>query len=151
MFAVVKTGGKQYRVTEGDVIRVEKLAGETGSTISFDEVLMLGTEGDVTVGTPLISGASVKAEVLDQRKDKKIVVFKKKRRHNYRRTKGHRQEITVLRVTEIAAKAKKAAPKKAEAATDEAGTEKKAAPKKAAPKKAAPKKAASTKKDADTK
>ncbi len=148
MFAVVKTGGKQYRVTEGDVIRVEKLAGETGSTISLDEVLMLGSEGDVTVGTPLIAGASVKAEVLDQRKDKKIVVFKKKRRHNYRRTKGHRQEITVLRVTEIAAKAKKAAPKKAAPKAEEADTEKKAAPKKAAPKKAAPKKAA-TKKDAD--
>lgn len=101
MFAVVKTGGKQYRVTEGDVIRVEKLADEAGKTIEFNDVLMVGDADGVTVGTPLVAGATVKAEVLEQKKDKKIVVFKKKRRHNYRRTKGHRQQITVLRVTGI--------------------------------------------------
>lgn len=101
MYAVVKTGGKQYRVSAGDVIRVEKLAGETGETITLDTVLMLGDDKDVTLGEPLVKGASVSAEILDQRKDTKIVVFKKKRRQNYRRTKGHRQNITVLRVTGI--------------------------------------------------
>ena len=101
MYAVVKTGGKQYRVSAGDVIRVEKLAGETGETITLDTVLMLGDDTNVTLGEPLVKGASVSAEILDQRKDTKIVVFKKKRRQNYRRTKGHRQNITVLRVTGI--------------------------------------------------
>lgn len=101
MFAVIKTGGKQYKVAEGDVLRVEKLDGEIGSTVKFDEVLMVGTDGGVEVGAPIVKGASVEAEVLDQRKDKKIVVFKKKRRHNYRRTKGHRQQISVLRITGI--------------------------------------------------
>ena len=82
MFAVVKTGGKQYRVAEGDVIRVEKLAGDTGSTVTLEDILMVGGDAGVKVGSPLVSGASVTAEVLDQRKDKKITVFKKKRRHN---------------------------------------------------------------------
>ncbi|WP_317279125.1 50S ribosomal protein L21 [Kordiimonas aquimaris] len=137
MFAVVKTGGKQYRVTEGDVIKVEKLEGETGKNVTLDQVLMVGDDKGVKVGEPLISGTVVTAEVLEQKKDKKITVFKKKRRHNYRRKKGHRQEITVLRVNAIGA-AKKAAPKKAEAKAEE-----KAAPAKKAPaKKAAPKKAA---------
>lgn len=136
MFAVVKTGGKQYRVTEGDVIKVEKLDGETGKNITLDEVLMIGDDKGVKVGEPLIKGANVTAEVLEQKKDKKITVFKKKRRHNYRRKKGHRQEITVLRVKSIAATAaKKAAPKAAE----EKAPAKKAAPKKAPVKKAAPK------------
>lgn len=150
MFAVVKTGGKQYRVTEGDVIKVEKLDGEAGKTITLDEVLMTGDDKGVKVGEPLIKGAAVTAEVLEQKKDKKITVFKKKRRHNYRRKKGHRQEVTVLRVKSIGA-AKKAAPKKAE---EKAAPEKKAAPKKAAAKpaakkapakKAAPKKTAAKK------
>jgi large subunit ribosomal protein L21 len=120
MFAVVKTGGKQYRVNEGDVLRVEKLDGEVGKKVTLDEVLMVGDDKSLKVGEPLVKGAKVTAEVVDQRKDKKIVVFKKKRRHNYRRKKGHRQEITVLRVTKIAgAAAKKAAPKKkAEAAAE---------------------------------
>ncbi|MCJ9427870.1 50S ribosomal protein L21 [Kordiimonas marina] len=112
MFAVVKTGGKQYRVAEGDVIKVEKLAGDAGATVTLDEVLMVGDEKGVKVGEPLIDGASVTATVLEQKKDKKIIIFKKKRRQNYRRKKGHRQEITVLRVTGIAAAAKKKAPAK---------------------------------------
>jgi large subunit ribosomal protein L21 len=113
MFAIVKTGGKQYRVTVGDVVKVEKLDGEVGKTITIDEVLMVGDDKGVKVGEPLVKGAKVTFDVLEQKKDKKIVIFKKKRRHNYRRKRGHRQEITVLRVTKIAgAAAKKAAPKK---------------------------------------
>lgn len=103
MFAIVKTGGKQYRVNEGDVLKLEKLEGASGSTVKFDEVLMVGSDKDVTVGAPLVKGASVEAEILDQIKGDKITVFKKKRRHNYRRKKGHRQLITVVRVTKIAA------------------------------------------------
>ncbi len=124
MFAVVKTGGKQYRVAEGDVIKVEKLEGEAGKKIKLEEVLMIGDGKGVKVGEPLIKGANVTAEVLEQKKDKKITVFKKKRRHNYRRKKGHRQEITVLRVTKIAATAAKKAPaKKAEPKTKKAAAE----------------------------
>ena len=143
MFAVVKTGGKQYRVAEGDVIKVEKLEGEAGKNITLDEVLMIGDDKGVKVGEPLLEGANVTAEVLEQKKDKKITVFKKKRRHNYRRKKGHRQEITVLRVKAIAATAaKKAAPKAAPKAADEKAPAKEAAPKKAPAKAAAPKAAA---------
>ena len=101
MFAVVKTGGKQYRVAKDDVIKVEKLDGEVGKSVVLDQVLMVGDEKGVTVGEPLVEGTAVTAEVLEQKKDKKITVFKKKRRHNYRRKKGHRQNITVLRITEI--------------------------------------------------
>lgn len=102
MFAIVKTGGKQYRVAEGDVIKVEKLEGDAGATVTLDDVLMIGDDKGVKLGEPTLKGAKVTAEVLEQKKDKKIVVFKKKRRHNYRRKKGHRQELTVLRVTKIA-------------------------------------------------
>ncbi|MCK0068288.1 MULTISPECIES: 50S ribosomal protein L21 [Kordiimonas] len=116
MFAIVKTGGKQYRVTEGDVVKVEKLDGEVGKSITLDEVLMVGDDKGVKVGEPLVKGANVTAEVLEQKKDKKVTVFKKKRRHNYRRKVGHRQEVTVLRVTKIAKTAKKAAKKTEEAA-----------------------------------
>ena len=112
MFAVVKTGGKQYRVSEGDVIKVEKLDGEVGKPVVLDQVLMVGDEKGVTVGEPLVAGTAVTADVLEQKKDKKITVFKKKRRHNYRRKRGHRQEITVLRVTKIAGAAAKKAPAK---------------------------------------
>jgi len=129
MYAVIRTGGKQYKVAKNDVIRVEKLAAEAGKPVSLDEVLLLGDGGQVTVGAPLVDGASVAAEVLDQRKDKKVLIFKKKRRHNYRRKRGHRQEITVLRITDILAKgAKKPAAKakaapKAEAAPEAGGSE----------------------------
>ncbi len=99
MFAVIKTGGKQYRVASGDVIKVEKLEAEAGATIALDQVLMVGD----TIGTPFVSGASVAAEVVAQDRGPKIIVFKKKRRQNYRRKNGHRQDITVLRITEISA------------------------------------------------
>jgi len=101
MFAIVKTGGKQYKVAENDVIIVEKLAGEAGSEITLDQILMVGGEDKVTVGAPLVDGASVTAEVLEQGKGDKVIIFKKKRRQNYRRTKGHRQEQTVLRIKSI--------------------------------------------------
>jgi large subunit ribosomal protein L21 len=101
MFAVIRTGGKQYKVAADDVISVEKLAGEPGTTIEFAEVLMVGEGAEVTSGTPLLTGASVTATVVEQARAKKIIVFKKKRRKNYRRKKGHRQQQTVLRITEI--------------------------------------------------
>jgi large subunit ribosomal protein L21 len=99
MFAVIKTGGKQYRVASGDVIKVEKLAGEAGATIALDQVLMVGD----TIGTPLVAGATVSAKVIAQDRGPKIIVFKKKRRQNYRRKNGHRQDLTVLRITDITA------------------------------------------------
>ena len=103
MFAVVKTGGKQYRVAKGDVIRVEKIDAKDGDKVSLDEVLMVGEAGKSKVGAPLVKGASVKAEVVAQARTPKIIVFKKKRRQNYRRKKGHRQDLTILRVTDIKA------------------------------------------------
>ena len=106
MFAVVRTGGKQYRVRKDDVIKVEKLAGEPGASIELDQVLMLddGKKGP-TIGSPLVDGARVSATVLDQTRADKIIVFKKKRRKNYRRKHGHRQFQTVLRITDIKARA----------------------------------------------
>jgi len=101
MYAVIKTGGKQYRVAADDIIEVEKVNGEAGDNISFDNVMMIGGDGPATIGSPLISGASVAAEVLEQKRARKIIVFKKKRRKNYRRTKGHRQELTRVRITAI--------------------------------------------------
>jgi len=111
MYAVLKTGGKQYKVAENDVIIVEKLAAEAGSNIDLDEVLMIGDGEASTVGTPTIVGAKVTAEVLEQKRGKKVIVFKKKRRQNYRRTRGHRQELTVLRITDILSDGKKNASK----------------------------------------
>jgi len=156
MYAVIKTGGKQYRVANGDVIAVEKLAGEPGSVISLAPVLMLNDDKSSTVGTPIVEGAAVSAAVLEQTRGDKIIVFKKKRRKGYRRTIGHRQDITVLRITDVTGKAK-AAPKRAAKAAEKPAEEakpakeaekpaaakpaaKKAAPKKPAAKKAAPKK-----------
>ncbi len=101
MFAVIRTGGKQYRVAKDDVIAVEKLAAEPGTTVELTEVLMVGEGSDVAAGTPLLDGASVTATVVEQTRAAKIIVFKKKRRHNYRRKKGHRQHQTVLRITEV--------------------------------------------------
>jgi large subunit ribosomal protein L21 len=102
MYAVIKTGGKQYRVQAGDLLVVEKLDGEPGALVAFDEVLMIGEGAEVTIGAPLIEGASVSATLVETRKDDKIKVFKKIRRQGYRRTQGHRQFQTVLRVTGIA-------------------------------------------------
>jgi large subunit ribosomal protein L21 len=101
MFAVIRTGGKQYRVATDDLISVEKLVAEPGATVEFTEVLMIGEGAEVATGAPVLGGASVCATVVEQRRAAKIIVFKKKRRHNYRRKKGHRQQQTVLRITEI--------------------------------------------------
>jgi large subunit ribosomal protein L21 len=103
MFAVIRTGGKQYKVAQDDLITVEKLAGDPGATIELGEVLMVGDGADVTTGAPLIEGASVSATLVEQRRAPKIIVFKKKRRQNYRRKNGHRQHQTVLRITGITA------------------------------------------------
>ena len=100
MFAVMKTGGKQYKVQAGDVLRVEKLAAEAGEKVQFNDVLMVGT----TLGTPLVEGAGVQAEVIDQIKGEKVIHFvKRRRKHGSQRTRGHRQKLTLLRVTEILA------------------------------------------------
>ena len=101
MYAVIKTGGKQYRVAKDDIIKIEKLDAEAGDKVEFKDVLMVGGEGDAAIGTPLLDGAVVTAEVLEQTRAAKIIVFKKKRRHNYRRKKGHRQHQTVVRITGI--------------------------------------------------
>jgi large subunit ribosomal protein L21 len=103
MFAVIKTGGKQYRVAAGDVIKVERLEAEAGATVALDQVLMVGEGAEAKVGTPLVTGATVSAEVVAQDRGPKIIVFKKKRRQNYRRKNGHRQDLTVLRITDISA------------------------------------------------
>ena len=153
MFAVVKTGGKQYRVAKDDVLKVEKLDGVKGERILLTNVLMIANGDKQTVGSPAIEGAAVEAEVIDQGRAKKIIVFKKKRRQNYRRKAGHRQDITILRVTGIIEKgakpaAKKAAPtvdKKPAAEKVEAAPAKKAAAKKATAKKATAKKATAKK------
>ncbi len=97
MFAVVRTGGKQYRVAEGDLIRVERLPGEKGGAVTLGDVLMAGGK----IGSPLVEGASVAAEIVAQARGPKIIVFKKKRRQNYRRKNGHRQDLTILRITGI--------------------------------------------------
>jgi large subunit ribosomal protein L21 len=161
MFAVLKTGGKQYKVQSGDTLRVEKLAADAGEKVQFNEILMLGGDSPV-VGSPLVDGAAVQAEVVDQIKGDKVIHFvKRRRKHGSKRTKGHRQQLTLIRVTEILAKgadksgvkaaigagsvagvavaaaaaakpAKKATPKKDEAPKAEAAPKAKAAPKAAA-------------------
>ena len=103
MFAVIRTGGKQYRVAENDVIKIEKLAGEPGDTVSFSEVLMIGGEGDAKIGAPLVEGATVQAEVVEQMRNKKVIIFKKRRRQNSRRKNGHRQHQSIVRITGISA------------------------------------------------
>jgi large subunit ribosomal protein L21 len=103
MYAVIKTGGKQYRVQPGDLLVVEKLEGEPGASVAFGDVLMLGDGEAVTVGAPLVDGASVAATLIETRKGEKVKIFKKIRRQGYRRTRGHRQAETVLRVTSITA------------------------------------------------
>jgi large subunit ribosomal protein L21 len=156
MFAVMKTGGKQYRVQAGDLLRVEKLAADAGEKVQFNDILMVGA----TVGTPLVAGAAVQAEVIDQIKGEKVIHFvKRRRKHGSQRKKGHRQQLTLLKVTEVlekgadksgvkaaigagsvsaaavtAAKPAKAAPKKAEAKAEPKAAEPKSEPKKAAPK-----------------
>ena len=154
MFAVIRTGGKQYRVAPNDIIKIERVAGEPGDIIELGEVLLLGGDSPKT-GSPTIAGALVAAEVMEQTRGDKIIVFKKKRRKNYRRRKGHRQDLTLLRITEILTdgqkpsqtKVARPAPRKVEAKTAEGDDETKLAKKSAA--KAAPaKKAAAAKKPA---
>ena len=101
MYAVIKTGGKQYRVQAGDVLVVEKLDGEVGAEVAFQDVLLVGEGADVTVGAPLVEGAVVNATLIETRKGEKVRIFKKTRRQGYRRTRGHRQLQSVLRVTSI--------------------------------------------------
>lgn len=154
MYAVVKTGGKQYRVAKDDTILVEKLDGEEGQKVTLSDVMLLGEGDNVTVGTPVVANASVEAQVVSQTRGPKIIIFRRKRRKNHRRTQGHRQDLTLLKITDIntsakkaAAPAKKAAAPKADAA--EPAAEKKApAAKKTAAKKTAAKKAAAPKKAA---
>src|SRR5437762_980014 len=108
MYAVIKTGGKQYRVQPGDVLVVEKLEGEPGADVAFGDVLMLGDGDAVFVGAPTLAGATVNATLIETRKGEKIKIFKKKRRQGYRRTRGHRQLESVLRVTGITGEGKSA-------------------------------------------
>jgi large subunit ribosomal protein L21 len=128
MFAVIKTGGKQYRVAADDVLKVEKVKGEPGEIVQFGDVLVVGGD-DVKLGEPTVSGASVAAEVLEQGRGPKVIAFKKRRRKNSRRKRGHRQEFTLIRITEIlteGAKPTKTAPPKPERKPPpppEAGTE----------------------------
>jgi len=143
MYAVFRTGGKQYRAAKGDVLRLEKIEAEEGATVSFDDVLLVGEGADIKVGNPVLSGSSVSGKVLRQGKSKKVPVVKFKRRQNYLRQGSHRQFFTEVEITSISASgAKKAAPKKAEEAAEKKPAAKKVAVKKAAPKKAAAKKAA---------
>ena len=140
MFAIVRTGGKQYRVAAGDKIAVEKLAGEAGDTVMLGDVLLAGDGGE----TQSTDGVVVSAEIIAQARGEKVIIFKKRRRHNYRRKNGHRQSLTLLKITAIGAAEKKAATKKAEKAeaapVEAAAVEAVPAPaKKPAAKKAAPK------------
>ncbi len=161
MYALVKTGGKQYRVAKDDTILVERIAADEGAQVILNDVVMLGDGDKVTIGTPTVAGAAVSATVMRQTRGPKIIIFRRKRRKNHRRTQGHRQDLTLLRITDIAedinkltkpaapkpaaskkpAALKKAAAKKAKAKA----TNKKAAPKAAAPKKAMAKKTAEKK------
>ena len=101
MYAVIKTGGKQYRVSANDTLRVEKIAGEAGATVEFTDVLMVGGEGEPKIGTPFLSGAKVTADVVEQGRADKVIAFKKRRRKNSRRKRGHRQELTTVKIRDI--------------------------------------------------
>ena len=110
MFAVIKTGGKQYRVAEKDVITIDKVKGAPGDLVEFAEVLVVGAD-NVTIGTPTVSGASVAGEVVEQTRGAKVIAFKKRRRKNSRRKRGHRQELSVIRITEILTDGRKPSPR----------------------------------------
>ena len=142
MYALVRTGGKQYRVAEDDTILVERLAADEGAEVILDDVVMLGDGAKVTIGTPRVEGAAVSATVVSQTRGPKIIIFRRKRRKNHRRTQGHRQNLTLLKINAIAEDGKSLKPKAAPAR--KAPTKEEAAPK-AASKKAAAKKAATKK------
>ncbi len=124
MFAVIKTGGKQYRVAANDVLTIEKLEGAAGDKIEFTEILMVGVGADATIGAPFVEGAVVSAEVVEHGRAKKVIAFKKRRRQNSKRTRGHRQHNTTVRILDIAAvagaKAKKTSKKSDDAAAEAA-------------------------------
>jgi large subunit ribosomal protein L21 len=101
MYAVIRTGGKQYKVAPEDVLQIEKIEGTAGDAVSFSDVLMVAGDGGPTFGTPTVAGAVVSAEVVEQGRGPKVIIFKKKRRQNYRRKRGHRQELTTVRILEI--------------------------------------------------
>ncbi|WP_375665290.1 50S ribosomal protein L21 [Bartonella sp. TT121SHDZB] len=114
MFAVIKTGGKQYRIVANQVVKVEKVSGNAGDVVEFNDILMIGQEGNAVIGTPVVADALVTAEILEQARGRKVIAFKKRRRQNSKRTRGHRQEFTRLRILEIlmgGSKPKKAAVK----------------------------------------
>ena len=144
MLAVFKTGGKQYSVKAGQILKVEKLEGKKGDSISFKDVLAVSESSHNTIGSPLVEGAVVEAKILDQIRDKKIIVFKKRKRQNYRSTQGHRQYLTVLKIETISMGGKKSQSEKKETKTStpvkKTAPKKKAAPKKVASKKTAVKK-----------
>jgi len=134
MYAVIRTGGKQYKVAPQDVLQIEKIEGAAGEPVSFSDVLMVAGEGGPTVGAPLVAGAAVSAEVVEQGRGPKVIIFKKKRRQNYRRKRGHRQELTTVRILEILTDGKapaKAKPAEASAAEEPAAEAKKPRAKKA--------------------
>ena len=114
MFAVLKTGGKQYKVAKDDVIHVERLPGEAGAQILFDQVLLVGEGANATAGVPLVSGATVAGTLLEQVLADKVIIFKKRRRHNYRRKRGHRQQLSVIRIDEILTDGAQPSPRAAE-------------------------------------
>ena len=157
MYALVKTGGKQYRVAKDDTILVERIAADEGAEVILNDIVMLADGDKVTIGTPKVEGAAVSATVMRQTRGPKIIIFRRKRRKNHRRTQGHRQDLTLLKINDIAEDAKKLAPakpaaktaaKKAATTTESAAKEpaaKKAAAKKPAPKAAAVKKPAAKK------
>ena len=156
MYAVIKTGGKQYRVKPDDVLEIERLPGEAGDMLQFDQVLMVSGDGGLEIGTPVIADALVAAELVEQTRGDKIKIFKKKRRKHYRRTMGHRQDLSQIRITEILtggakptklAAAKKKAPAKAEktAKPEQPATQSEAAAEPEAPAKKAPAKKAPAK------
>jgi len=141
MYALVKTGGKQYRVAKDDTILVERIAADEGAEVILNDIVMLADGDKVTIGTPKVEGAAVSATVMRQTRGPKIIIFRRKRRKNHRRTQGHRQDLTLLKINDIAEDAKKLAPSKLAAKT----AAKKAAAKKPAPKAAAVKKPAAKK------
>ena len=119
MFAVIKTGGKQYKVQEGDVLEIEKLHKDKGQKVTFDKVLLIDDGGKTLIGTPFIENAQVKAEIIENFKDKKIIVFKKKRRKQYKKKRGHRQDLTRVKIEKITSTEKSAAVKKPDEAVKE--------------------------------
>jgi large subunit ribosomal protein L21 len=148
MYAVIKTGGKQYKVAPGALLAVAKLSGEAGDSVAFENVILVGGDEGTTVGSPLVAGATVAGEIVGQKRTAKILVFKKRRRQNSKRSRGHRQDLTLIRITEILTDGKKPAVKKAkaEAPAAEAAPERPAAkPKRAAAKTAEPVEAAAAK------